>query len=316
MATPTPAERLAACEELLRMANTAADSHLDEVRAQAQRIVELEADQWELVVLRRDMGAVQAERDSYAEEAGRARDQLARLEAERDELNARIDAADEAFKSMAQTHGGIHPADALMHVTRIMSSLRGHETPSRLAYDRLHQQMRAAQDELAKVREEAEEDAAIVAYQLDHLDEQLNNEREHALEQAVDTVLERQMRDAARMAGTDLDSGSCGAWCGHGKTCHDSEAMAALERVLSGLRALASGGSSVTKELATARAERDRLGGQIAELLKRTEGWLQESRYHGEYSNRTGSRYEHGKAVIYDELTRQVREVLGGGEGK
>lgn len=35
-----------------------------------------------------------------------------------------------------------------------------------------------------------------------------------------------------------LDSGSCGPWCGHGKTCHGSEAFAALERVLTDLRAL------------------------------------------------------------------------------
>lgn len=70
------------------MANAAADSHLAEVRAQAQRIAELEAGQRELAVLRRDMAAVQAERDDYADQAGRARDQVVRLEAKRDQLRA------------------------------------------------------------------------------------------------------------------------------------------------------------------------------------------------------------------------------------
>lgn len=169
------------------------------------------------------------------------------------------------------TDAEIQVAEAAINVVRRKQSDMLTRSPALLQLIEHHgpaliAALREAQAELAKVREEAGVDAMAIAYQLDHLDENLRNERAHALEQAIDTVLDRQVRDTARMAGTDLDSGSCGSWCGHGKTCHHSEAYAALERVLPDLRALASAGSSVTNELATARAERDEFHDTLADV--------------------------------------------------
>lgn len=68
-----------------------------------------------------------------------ARDaEIQRLQAERDEHTARIDSAYEAFVDMAQANGGLsRSAEKLTHISRIMSSLTGHETPQRVAYNRV-----------------------------------------------------------------------------------------------------------------------------------------------------------------------------------
>ncbi|WP_190867732.1 DUF3592 domain-containing protein [Actinomadura sp. RB99] len=72
------------------------------------------------------------------------------------EPTVRREAADEAFRDMVQVNGGIVREDAQMHVTRIMATLRGADTPSRLAYDRLHAELdqARAQAEIGKLKDQ------------------------------------------------------------------------------------------------------------------------------------------------------------------
>lgn len=60
-----------------------------------------------------------------------------------------------------------------------------------------------------------------------------------------------------------------------------------------------------------AETERDRLAEQRDKLLKQVAVWKQRIKDNGDYYNATGAMYEHGKAVVYDELAHQVEETFG-----
>lgn len=93
------------------------------------------------------------------------------LLAEVDEQRARIDSADQAFIDMAQANGGITLApERLPQISRIMSALRGHETPHRVAYNRVWAEVDRLQAELATMADsvtEAEIDATAAESERD-----------------------------------------------------------------------------------------------------------------------------------------------------
>lgn len=124
-------------------------------------------------------------------------------ERDRDEMQARLDSAYEDCVHAAQVRGGIERADAVTLVARIMSTLKGDATPSRVAYDRLHTLKRQAKAETEDWRQAAngwEERAERVAAERDEANATVERMRAALEEIKLRTV----QRDLSRLAAAAL----------------------------------------------------------------------------------------------------------------
>lgn len=107
------------------MSGPLTDEQITEIKARIERGREGSVFAWRPTI--EDMAVLLAE--------------VERLKAERDEQAARMESAEQAFIDMAQNNGGFDACATLSHVTRIMSALRGHDTPHRVAYNQLHNEI-------------------------------------------------------------------------------------------------------------------------------------------------------------------------------